>query len=94
MHLCLVMRQGCCAVPCTWDQTDDGTDWWLAVCRRIGKGATMYYPVQVAGALLSAGDTHAAMGDSELDGTGEAALLRLRSGTRWTCVADLQALPV
>lgn len=37
--------------------------------RRIGKGATMYYPVQVAGALLSLGDAHAAQGDSELDGT-------------------------
>jgi len=38
--------------------------------RRFGVGATIYYPVQVEGALLSAGDTHAAMGDSELDGTG------------------------
>ncbi len=36
---------------------------------RIGKGATMYYPVSVAGALLSAGDSHAAQGDSELCGT-------------------------
>jgi acetamidase/formamidase len=38
--------------------------------RRIGVGATMYYPVAVQGALLSLGDAHAAMGDSELDGTG------------------------
>lgn len=38
--------------------------------RRLGVGATVYYPVQVAGALFSAGDTHASMGDSELDGTG------------------------
>lgn len=38
--------------------------------RRIGVGATMYYPVAVAGALLSMGDAHTAMGDSELDGTG------------------------
>ena len=30
----------------------------------------MYYPVKVAGALLFAGDGHAAMGDSELSGTG------------------------
>ena len=30
----------------------------------------MYYPVQVAGALLSMGDAHAVQGDSELDGTG------------------------
>jgi acetamidase/formamidase len=36
---------------------------------RIGKGATMYYPVAVPGALLSAGDPHASQGDSELCGT-------------------------
>ena len=36
---------------------------------RIGKGATMYYPVAVEGALLSAGDSHASQGDSELSGT-------------------------
>src|SRR3989442_1324340 len=36
---------------------------------RIGRGATMYYPVAVPGALLSAGDSHAAQGDSELAGT-------------------------
>ncbi|PYM71374.1 MAG: acetamidase [Candidatus Rokuibacteriota bacterium] len=36
---------------------------------RIGKGATMYYPVAVPGALLSAGDSHASQGDSELCGT-------------------------
>jgi acetamidase/formamidase len=36
---------------------------------RIGKGATMYYPVAVEGALLSVGDPHASQGDSELCGT-------------------------
>lgn len=36
---------------------------------RIGEGGTMYYPVAVEGALLSAGDPHAAQGDSELAGT-------------------------
>ena len=36
---------------------------------RIGKGGTMYYPVAVQGGLLSAGDPHAAQGDSELAGT-------------------------
>ena len=36
---------------------------------RIGKGATMYYPVAVDGALLSVGDPHAGQGDSELCGT-------------------------
>ena len=38
--------------------------------KRIGIGTTMYYPVEVAGALLSMGDAHSAQGDSELDGTG------------------------
>lgn len=38
--------------------------------KRVGVGATMYYPVQVDGALLSMGDAHTAQGDSELDGTG------------------------
>jgi acetamidase/formamidase len=36
---------------------------------RIGKGATMYYPIAVDGAMFSVGDPHAAQGDSELDGT-------------------------
>ncbi len=36
---------------------------------RIGKGAVMYYPVSVDGALLSVGDPHASQGDSELCGT-------------------------
>jgi acetamidase/formamidase len=35
---------------------------------RSGKGATLYYPVAVEGALLSAGDTHAAQGDGEICG--------------------------
>ena len=36
--------------------------------RRIGIGASMYYPVSVDGALLSMGDAHSAQGDSEFDG--------------------------
>jgi len=36
---------------------------------RIGKGATMYYKVEVDGGMLVIGDTHAAQGDSELAGT-------------------------
>ena len=36
---------------------------------RIGKGATMYYPVAVPGGLFSIGDSHASQGDSELCGT-------------------------
>ncbi len=36
---------------------------------RVGKGATMYLPVSVDGALFSIGDSHASQGDSELCGT-------------------------
>ena len=36
---------------------------------RIGKGAIVYYPVAVAGAMFSVGDPHASQGDSELCGT-------------------------
>jgi acetamidase/formamidase len=36
---------------------------------RIGKGGTMYYTVEVAGAGILVGDTHAAQGDAELAGT-------------------------
>jgi acetamidase/formamidase len=36
---------------------------------RMGKGATIYYPVAVQGGLFSVGDSHASMGDSELCGT-------------------------
>jgi acetamidase/formamidase len=36
---------------------------------RVGKGAAMYYPVAVSGALFSVGDPHASQGDSELCGT-------------------------
>ena len=36
---------------------------------RIGKGATVYYPVAVDGAMFSVGDPHASQGDSELCGT-------------------------
>lgn len=36
---------------------------------RIAKGARMFYPVAVQGALFSVGDAHASQGDSELSGT-------------------------
>lgn len=36
---------------------------------RAGAGTTWYFPVQVAGALLSLGDPHMAQGDAELSGT-------------------------
>jgi len=49
---------------------------------RAGPGTTMYYPVAVPGALLSAGDPHLGQGDGEVSGTAlEAsldALLQLR----------------
>ncbi|KKF03717.1 acetamidase/formamidase family protein [Mycolicibacterium obuense] len=36
---------------------------------RIGVGGRMYYPVNVAGALLSIGDPHVSQGDGEISGT-------------------------
>ncbi len=38
--------------------------------RHVGPGARLVLPVGVEGALLSLGDTHAAMGDGEVCGTG------------------------
>ncbi|KAL3145841.1 hypothetical protein ABBQ38_015213 [Trebouxia sp. C0009 RCD-2024] len=38
--------------------------------KRIGIGATMYYPVEAAGALLSMGDCHGSQGDGESVATG------------------------
>jgi acetamidase/formamidase len=51
---------------------------------RIGAGATMYYPVQVEGALFSIGDPHISQGDGELSGTAiESSLdVLLRIGVR------------
>ncbi len=37
--------------------------------RDIGEGVELYLPVEVAGALFSIGDTHAAQGDGEVCGT-------------------------
>lgn len=37
--------------------------------RDISKGTVLYLPVEVAGALFSVGDTHAAQGDGEVCGT-------------------------
>jgi len=39
-------------------------------CRLIKKGARLYFPVNVEGALFALGDLHAVMGDGELCGTG------------------------
>ncbi|RFU61110.1 acetamidase/formamidase family protein [Peribacillus glennii] len=35
-------------------------------CKKIAKGATLYLPVNVSGALLAMGDLHAIMGDGEI----------------------------
>jgi len=47
---------------------------------QLGAGAILHLPVQVAGGLLSAGDTHAVQGDGEVCGTGAetASIVRLR----------------
>ena len=37
--------------------------------KQLGEGATLYLPVEVDGALLGIGDTHAAQGDGEVCGT-------------------------
>ncbi len=52
--------------------------------RLIGEGATLFLPVSVPGALLAAGDLHAAMGDGEICGTGVevAGSIRLRAAVR------------
>jgi acetamidase/formamidase len=38
-------------------------------CKELVAGTTLYLPISVDGALLSAGDGHAAQGDGELSGT-------------------------
>ncbi len=54
------------AVPCGSPGSHGGN----MDTRLIGEGATLYLPVFVTGALLAAGDLHAAMGDGEICGTG------------------------
>lgn len=39
-------------------------------CTKIAEGSSVYFPVNVEGALLSLGDLHAAMGDGEIMGSG------------------------
>src|SRR5689334_20900070 len=38
-------------------------------CKLLGPGTTLYLPISVDGALLSAGDGHGAQGDGEVSGT-------------------------
>jgi acetamidase/formamidase len=53
-------------------------------CRDVAPGATLLLPVEVEGALLSAGDGHAAQGDGEVCGTAVevASTARLRVDVR------------
>lgn len=53
-------------VPCGYPGSHGGN----MDCRFIGKGARLYFPVNVEGALFALGDLHAVMGDGELCGTG------------------------
>ncbi|KAK8090954.1 Formamidase [Apiospora phragmitis] len=46
--------------------------------RHITRGSALYLPVQVAGALLSVGDGHAAQGDGEVCGTAVETPMRCR----------------
>lgn len=44
----------------------------------LTRGSTLYLPVEVAGALFSVGDTHAAQGDGEVCGTAVETAMRTR----------------
>jgi acetamidase/formamidase len=46
--------------------------------RDLTRGAVLYLPVQVPGALFSVGDTHAAQGDGEVCGTAVESPMRVR----------------
>ncbi len=46
--------------------------------RDLTRGATLYLPVQVPGALFSVGDTHAAQGDGEVCGTAIESSMNIR----------------
>ena len=70
----------------------------MDICR-LSAGASLHLPVQVPGALLSAGDAHAVQGDGEVCGTGAetsaTALLRIegvtagRTSTPWYEYVDV-----
>ncbi|MDL2252587.1 acetamidase/formamidase family protein [Ruminococcaceae bacterium OttesenSCG-928-I18] len=54
------------AIPCGFAASHGGN----LDSRVIKKGARVYFPVRVPGALLQMGDLHASMGDGEICGTG------------------------
>jgi acetamidase/formamidase len=64
------------------DVTPPGTFGGNIDMRQLTAGSTLYLPVEIAGALFSCGDAHAAQGDGEVCGTGiEAAVdVTLRFG--------------
>ncbi len=57
---------GCAAAEGVWETVLPGDHGGNLDCRRIVKGATLYLPVNVSGALLGMGDMHAVMGDGEV----------------------------
>jgi acetamidase/formamidase len=57
------------AAPGRRDTTPPGAFGGNIDNRHFGPGTRMWYPVQVPGALWSAGDPHAAEGDGEINGT-------------------------
>ena len=56
--------------------------------RHLTAGSTLYLPIQVAGALFSVGDSHAAQGDGEVCGTA------IESPIDMTCRFSLSTRPV
>ncbi len=61
-----VAPKGDTVIPTGWANDHGGN----MDCKKITKGATLYFPVWHEGALLQMGDIHASMGDGEVAGTG------------------------
>jgi len=59
--------------------------------RDLSAGNTLYLPVQVAGALFSVGDTHAAQGDGEVCGTATESPMGMTARLGLVKGADLRA---
>ncbi len=59
--------------------------------RHLVAGVTVHFPVFVAGALFSIGDTHAAQGDGEVSGTGIEAPMRIVYRVR--VIKGVRAIP-
>jgi len=61
-----VAPEGDKVIPTGWADAHGGN----MDCKKIKKGAILYFPVWHEGALLQMGDIHATMGDGEVCGTG------------------------